>query len=90
MNPIKFPGSVYIGKPEEMPEEHCSGIWAAHDTDVNGYPFFLTAWKPSLEELRFLVAGQPIYVKTIASGLPPMALFVPDILGNTTSLIIKP
>lgn len=60
MNPIKFPGSTYIGKPEEMPEEHCSGIWAAHSKDVNGYPFFVTVWVPTAEELKALNAGQGV------------------------------
>ena len=40
--------------------------------------YYLTAWKPSYEDLQALNRGEPIYIKTIAQGLPPMAVFTLD------------
>ena len=45
------------------------------ETDQEGFRFFLTAWKPSYEDLQALNRGEPIYIKTISSGLPPMDVF---------------
>jgi len=50
--------------------------------DSEGFRFFITAWKPSLEDLNSLNNGDPIYIKTIAHGLPPMAVFTLDEEGN--------
>ena len=55
-------------------------IYAGTDTDK--FPFFLTAWKPNKEDLEALNRGEPIYVKTVANGLPPMALFTIDQNGE--------
>lgn len=52
------------------------GVVAGTDTDK--YPFYLTAWKPSYEDLQALNRGEPIYVKTLSKQLPPMALFTLD------------
>lgn len=46
--------------------------------DENGYRFFLTAWKPSYEDLQALNRGEPIYIKTLTTGLPPMAIYTFD------------
>src|SRR5687767_7633146 len=53
----------------KIPPSVYSGI------DQDGFGYFVTAWKPSYEDLQSLNRGEPIFVKTIASGLPPMALF---------------
>lgn len=50
--------------------------------DVDQFPFFLTAWKPNKEDLEALNRGEPIYVKTVSNGLPPMALFTLDENGE--------
>lgn len=50
--------------------------------DADQFPFFLTAWKPNKEDLEALNRGEPIYVKTVAHGLPPMALFTLDQNGE--------
>ena len=55
-----------------IPAEAFSGI------DEDGYQYFLTAWKPSYEDLQLLNRGEPIFVKTICNGLPPMALFTAE------------
>lgn len=57
-----------------------SAVYEAVDADQ--FPFFLTAWKPNKEDLEALNRGEPIYVKTIANGLPPMALFTLDENGE--------
>jgi hypothetical protein len=46
------------------------------------FSFFLTAWRPNKEDLEALNRGEPIYVKTVANGLPPMALFTLDQNGE--------
>lgn len=78
MHPTHFEGAVEIGKPRNMTDEECSSIWAAHGIDDAGFPFFITAWKPSYEDLQALQRGEPIYIKTISNGLPPMLLFTVD------------
>jgi hypothetical protein len=78
MNPVAFEGSQEIGKPKSMTDEQCFSIAAMHGIDGNGFPYFLTAWKPSYEDLQALNRGEPVYVKTISTGLPPMCLFTVD------------
>lgn len=57
-----------------VPPPHYANI----DEDVNCI-FYLTAWKPSYEDLEALNRGEPIYIKTLCStGLPPMAVFTMD------------
>lgn len=46
--------------------------------DQANYPYYITAWKPSYEDLQALNRGEPIYVKTLSKQLPPMALFTLD------------
>lgn len=82
MQPISFEGSTEIKKPEDMTDEQCMSVWATAGVDQDGLPFFLTAWKPSYEDLQAFSRGEPIYVKTIAHGLPPMALFTLDENGQ--------
>jgi hypothetical protein len=56
------------------------GIAAGIDTD--GFPFYMTAWKPSYEDLQALNRGEPIYIRTLSKGLPPMAVFTLDENGQ--------
>lgn len=50
--------------------------------DTADYPYYLTAWKPSYEDLQALNRGEPIYIKTLAKQLPPMAVFTLDEKGD--------
>lgn len=50
--------------------------------DTAQYPYFLTAWKPSYEDLHALNRGEPIFIRTLSKGLPPMAVFTIDENGN--------
>jgi len=50
----------------------------AAGVDADDYPYYVTAWKPSYEDLQALNRGEPIYIKTLAKQLPPMAVFTLD------------
>jgi hypothetical protein len=50
--------------------------------DIDEYPYYMTAWQPNKEDLDALNRGEPVYVKVIGKGLPPMALFTLDEKGN--------
>lgn len=75
MQPVEFPGSRNIGKPENMTDEQCMAIPAANAIDEHGWHYWTTAWRPSYEDMKAFERGEPIYVRTICRDLPPMALF---------------
>lgn len=77
MTPVAFEGSVQINPPEGAPD-NIFPIHAVMDIDMAGLPFFLTAWKPSYEDLQALNRGEPVYVKVLGGGLNPMTLFTED------------
>lgn len=54
----------------------------AAGVDTQNFPYFLTAWKPNKEDIEVINRGEPIYIKTLAKGLPPMAVFTVDEQGN--------
>lgn len=54
----------------------------AAGVDASDYPYYLTAWQPSYEDLQALSRGEPIYIKTLSKQLPPMAVFTLDENGN--------
>lgn len=81
MHPIEFEGSRPIHKPVNMTDEQCFSIWADDGIDNNGHHYFVTAWKPSYEDLQSLNRGEPVYIKTVSNGLPPMCLFTLDEKG---------
>ena len=56
-------------------------IYAGVDTE--NFPFYLTAWQPSYEDLQALNAGRPIFIKTVSTRLPPMAVFTIDEEGKS-------
>ena len=94
MLPVNFEGANEIKKPDSMTDEQCMSIWAKHGfttllgfnippsaytaIDEDKYRFFLTAWKPSYEDIQAINRGEPIYIKTVSRGLPPMAVFTLD------------
>lgn len=104
MQPIEFPGSTEIKKPENMTDEECMSVWArfgfgklyqiiqsngiatiphvAAGVDTDQYPYYVTAWKPSYEDLQALNRGEPIYIRTLSKGLPPMAVYTIDENGE--------
>jgi hypothetical protein len=82
MQPVEFDGSRTIGKPENMTDDQCFAIPAYSGIDENGYPFWLTAWKPSYEDLEALKRGDPLWIKSICKGLVPMSVFTMDEKGK--------
>lgn len=52
------------------------GLYAG--VDQNNFPFYMTAWQPNKEDLEAFNAGRPVYIKTLAKSLPPMAVFTLD------------
>lgn len=82
MQPIQFPGSYEIKKPKNMTDEQCMSIYAIEGIDGEGFPFWLTAWKPSYEDLQALNRGEPIYIKSVSKKLIPMAMWTYDEKGQ--------
>lgn len=143
MMPIEFPESKWFGKPKNMTDEECSGIyckpgnmpsreetWKWFGNSVDGvsdklqripqtteelsellksfffevlkqvkpvhffgipamagtdkwqFPYYLTAWKPNKEDIEAINRGEPVYIKSISTGLHPMAVFTVDEKGE--------
>ena len=95
---IEFEGSHQIGKPANMTDEECSGLEilqaytarpgdrpefvAVGVTDGPPYPFTLSYWKPSKEDLEALNAGRGIWVRLLTHTVHPIALYTADEDGN--------
>ncbi len=95
---VEFEGSREIGKPPSMTDEECSGlqIYQAYTdklVDPPGfalagvqkdppYPFTLTHWKPSKEDLEAMNAGRGIWVHFLTHTVHPMAVFTLDEAGH--------
>lgn len=82
MNPAPFEGSRDIGKPADMTDEQCFSIPAFSGIDDAGFPFWLTKWMPSYEDLRALNNGEGFYIKSTSLQLIPMAVFTLDENGK--------
>lgn len=52
------------------------GIYAG--IDAENFPYYMTAWQPNKEDIEAINRGEPVYVKVLSQGLPPMALFTLD------------
>lgn len=50
--------------------------------DVQDFPYYQTAWKPSYEDLQALNNGGSIHIRMIGKQLVPMAVFTIDENGN--------
>lgn len=82
MSPIEFEGSRMIGKPNDMADEECFAMPIYQSVDSAGYPFFLECWKPNYKDMQAIARGEPIWIKVIALGLPPISVFTMDVEGN--------
>lgn len=89
MLPVDFEGSnLDLGKPPQMTDEECASIRAYKATAPErgfagveagtDYPFILTAWMPSKEDLEALNAGRPLWLRVLSFKHPPVALFTLD------------
>lgn len=52
------------------------GVYAGIDSEE--FPYYITAWQPNKEDIDAINRGEPIYIKTLSKGLPPMAVFTLD------------
>ena len=79
MIPVSFPqANSKFGSPKELQgscweiegfcREVVGGIW-------DGTPQVIVAWKPSMEEIRKMLQGNPIFL-SVMGGLPPHRLAV--------------
>jgi hypothetical protein len=75
MHSIHFEGAREIQKPVNLTDDQCSSIYALKGVDAGGYEFWVEAWKPSYEDLQALNQGEPIYLKILSNGLPPIFMF---------------
>lgn len=57
-----------------------AGIYAG--IDAENFSYYMTAWKPNKEDIEAINRGEPIYIKTLAKSLPPMAVFTLDEQGR--------
>lgn len=61
-----------------MTDEQCMSSYCTNGIDDAEQPYYLTAWKPSYEDIQAFNRGEPVYIKVIGYGLPPMAVFTLD------------
>lgn len=79
MMPIDFEGSnLTLVKPSNMTDEQCASLYAYKGIDNDGFPFILTVWQPSKEDIEAVIAGRPICIKTVGETFPPMAVYTTD------------
>lgn len=82
MQPVNFEGAIEIGKPKDMTDEQCMSIYAMKGVDEANFPYFLECWKPSYEDIQAINRGEPIWIKVVSNGLPPIAIWTLDETGN--------
>ena len=81
MMPIPFTGSKPIAKPPNMTDDECSSLEIYQGlTEPEGWPFTLSAWQPSKEDIDAINAGRPIFVRVLSHTVHPLCLFTTD--GN--------
>lgn len=78
MTPIQFPeANTKFGPPVDMAESQVMsipafrGVVSSPSSSVDGAPQVVVAWQPTAEEVRRIVAGQPIFISFLCDGLPP-------------------
>jgi hypothetical protein len=91
MKNTPFEGAVEIGKPPSMTAEQCVPAYAMPFTqEIDVQPLdtepdqatkkqtvqcFLLRYEPSQEDIQALLRGEPIWLKIMAPGLPPHAIW---------------
>lgn len=84
MIPVDFPDSnLVLTAPVDMTDEQCASIPAWYGEGADGIRGFITAWKPSREDLDALNRGEPLYLKVLGDGFPPVAMFTFNEKGDT-------
>lgn len=84
MKGTQFPGWTFdLVKPADMTDEQCSSLPATKGTTQDGFPYILTAFKPSKEDLETLNSGGLVYLQVLGQQFAPVALFTVDKDNNT-------
>lgn len=80
MIPSDFIGSnVDLSRPPGMEsEEIYQGGRAWFGLDKNNKPIWVTAWKPSYEDLEALNNGGLLFVRIVSKDQPPLGVFTFD------------
>lgn len=78
-----IPGHIHgatrqLGKPDNMTDEQCVPL-AIKDTRIDGCNVMVSAWFPSPDEVRKMMAGQPVHLYVWGTGHPPVGLEVPEL-----------
>lgn len=50
--------------------------------DTQDFPYFLTKWQPSYEDIQAINRGEGVFIKSLGKSLVPMAVFTVDENGN--------
>lgn len=77
MNPINFEQSnrTYV-KPESMTDEQCGSLSVFVGVDTDQFPFILSKWELSDEELDQINETKAVWLNVVSTEMPPVALFV--------------
>lgn len=80
---IPFDGSRPIAKPGSMTDEECSSLEILQGfTSLEKWPFTLSLWKPSREDLEALNRGDGIWVRVLSHTVHPISLFTTNAEGE--------
>lgn len=60
-------------------------FWVDAGNDQAGYPYYVTQWQPSKEDLDALNAGRGLWLKSIGFSFQPVALLTVDADGNANT-----
>lgn len=66
---------AYSDKPEDHPAHVMTGVAHGLEEDSHPYPFTLSYWVPSKEDIEAFQAGRGIWVRILSHRVYPMALF---------------
>jgi hypothetical protein len=75
MKYIEFEGANTLFRAPESMKDTCGDLPALATTDDNGYRCIVSAWQPSEADKAAIAAGQPIFLKIVGEGMPPVCLF---------------
>lgn len=68
-----------LAKPKDWDEEKfgpCTGLPILDHVDQNDQHSMISAWEPTPDEIKSLIAGAPIYLRVLGTIHPPVGLWV--------------
>jgi hypothetical protein len=84
MNPVRFAQANVEMQAPPGQEESVHPLWCWRGQFADGEPGFVSAWRPTREELVKLNLGEPLFLTILGSGLPPHLLTVDNPLEPPT------